>query len=343
MSSSIFSSDETRLRVAPCEDHRGPFSETPKRQSRPLRATVAKYLLFLAVFAAGDQVLSRFLARGLERSYGMDGPAQVLCVGHSHTALGIDASGLSERLALRVAKFALNGANAADRLTMIRHYLENRPSDVKVIVYDVDAHTFTGQGLSLNSYALFYPFMDSPSVRGYVQQAAPPAAYWIRRLIRLSRFDLNSCNASVRGWLRLDSNLKRGTLDVARLKQDIERGEVRPISFDQECIDYVEQTLDFISRRGIHCVLLYIPTVDLFNQAAGKDYDKAIARLRSYAEKYDRVTFLDYNVLFAHRHELFYDPIHLNPEGRAVVTQQLALDLSRVLGSGAYARGERTR
>lgn len=283
--------------------------------------------------------MSSFLAHGLERGYGMDKPVDILCVGHSHTALGIDGPGLSDRLGLRVAKFALNGANAADRLIMIRHFLETQSSNVELIVYDVDAHTFTGQGLSLNSYALFYPYMDTISARDYVRRAAPFSTYWMRRLVRLSRFDLNSCNASLRGWLRIDSNFKRGTVDLARLRKDIDRGEIRPISFDQECIDCVEQTLDFIASKGIHCVLAYIPTVDVFNQAEPEKYNRAIAMLKSYADRYDTVTFLDYNVLFAHRHELFFDPIHLNAEGRAVVTEQLAQDLAGMLGSASYARG----
>jgi hypothetical protein len=342
-SSSISSSDERPLRIARYENN---LVSSPVASERPGKSpvpTLAKYTLFIAIFLAGDRVLSSFLAGGLERGYGMDEPADVLCIGHSHTALGIDGPGLSERLGLRVAKFALNGANAADRLTMIRHYIETQPSKVRLIVYDVDAHTFTGQGLSLNSYALFYPFMDTPSVRDYVRSVAPFSAYCMRRLIRLSRFDLNSCNASIRGWLRVDSNFKRGTLDLARLQKEIQRGDVRPISFDQECIDCVEQTLDFIASKGIRCVLLYIPTVDVFNQAEPEEYEKAIAMLRSYADRYDTVTFLDYNVLFAHRHELFYDPIHLNSEGRAVVTQQLAQDLGRMLGSASYARGAQVR
>ncbi len=322
-----------------CEGNRSHSADLSRSRGTRFMLTLTKYLLFGTIFLAGDRLFSSLLARGIERCYGMDEPAEVLCIGHSHTALGIDGPGLSDHLGLRVAKFALNGANAADRLTMIKHSWETGHSNVKLIVYDVDAHTFTGQGLSLNSYALFYPFMDSPSAQAYVRQAAPFWEYWMRRIVRLTRFDLDSCNASAKGWLRVDGNFKRGTVDLARLKSNIERGEIRPISFDPECIDYVEQTLDFIASKGIRCVLLYIPTVDVLNQVEPENYDKAIAMLRSYADRYDTVTFLDYNQLFAHRHELFYDPIHLNSEGRAVVTKQLAKDLATILGRGAYARG----
>jgi len=308
----------------------------------PATVTSLKCLLFAVIFFASDRGLSHLLQAGLRRSFGMNVPAEVVCIGHSHTALGIDSEDLTRRLHVPVAKFALNGANAADRLLMIRHYLNERPSGVKLIIYDVDAHTFTGQGLSLNSYALFYPFLDDPAVRDYVRQYAPLPAYYTRRLISLARFNLDACNAAIKGWLGVDGNFKRGTVNLSRLRHDIARRDIRPITFDRECVDCVERTLDFIAERGIRCVLLYIPTIDVFNQAEPQAYDKAVAMLRSYADQYETVAFLDYNRLFAHRHELFYDPIHLNPEGRAAVTARLARDLADLFDRVSYARGGRT-
>jgi hypothetical protein len=301
--------------------------------ARPWATLIAKASVFLAVFFVSDRILSYVLEQGLERGYSLDQPADVLCVGHSHTALGIDQRSLAEELGLRVAKYAMPGANVADRLTMIKHYVEAYPSQVKVVVYDVDAHTFTGTGLSANSYSLFYPFMDSPSVRSYVQENAPSMAYQIRRFIKLARFDLNSCNASIRGWAHSDANLKRGTVDVERLRQNIGRGDLWQIAFDRECFDHFERTLEFLQQRGIQCVLLYIPTIDIMNEAEPEKYAGAVQLLRAYAGRFSQVTFLDYNALFSHRHELFYDAVHLNPAGRALVTEQLAADLRTLLAN----------
>jgi hypothetical protein len=313
-------------------------SSTEKRSPTDVQSwalLAAKAMLLLTVFFANDRLFSRILERGLERGYGLDQPADVLCVGHSHTALGIDQRSLAEGLGLRVAKYAMPGANVADRLAMIRHYVETHPSGVKLVVYDVDAHTFTGSGLSANSYSLFYPFMDCPSVKSYVRQNAPTTAYQIRRFVKLARFDLDACNASIRGWTRSDANLKRGLVDVERLHRSIDQGDVRRISFDPECFDQFERTLEFLQQREIPCVLLYIPTIDVLNEAEPEKHAEAIRLFQTYTARFRHVAFLDYNASFSHRHELFYDAVHLNPAGRALVTERLAADLKAILANPA--------
>jgi hypothetical protein len=309
-------------------------------QKKQLTAFLAKLAAFLLVFGAFDRLAAGFLLAGVERSYGLDVPAEVLCVGHSHTALGIDKTALERDLAVPVAKYARNGANVADRLVMIKQYLDRQPPSVKVLVYDVDAHTFTGQGLSRNSYTLFYPFMDSPSVDAYVRQQAPLFDYYARHALKLRRFSLESCNDAVRGWLGMWSNLKHGTVDVERLKEEIASGQVRHISFDEECIKCFDETLRYVVEKGIHVVLLYIPTIDLYNEAEPEKHQHTIDLFREFSAKYDRVTFLDYRPAFARRHELFYDPIHLNPQGQRLVTERLAGDLKRILGRASGSPSE---
>ncbi len=301
-------------------------------QREQVRAFLAKLAIFSLLFVVFDRLAAEFLVKGLERSYGLDMPAEVLCIGHSHTALGIDKNALERRLGVPVAKYARIGANLADRLAMIRQYLEKQPSSVKILVYDVDAHLFTGKGLSLHSYTLFYPFMDSPSADTYVRSCASFADYHIRHVLKLRRFDLETCNAALRGWLRVYANLKSGTVDVERLKKEIAAGQIRHISFDDDGIKCFEETLRFVLGKGIHVVLLYIPTIDLYNQVEPAQYVHAIRLLRDFSAQFNNVTFLDYNPLFAQRYQLFYDPVHLNPYGQQLVTEKLIHDLKLILG-----------
>jgi len=301
-------------------------------QRTQLKVFLGKLCVFLVLFGIFDRLAAWMLLKGMDRSLGLDVPARVLCVGHSHTGLGIDKTVLENELEVQVAKYARNGANLADRSAMIKHYLEHQPSSVEVLVYDVSAHTFTGAGLSRNSYTLFYPFMDSPSVDVYVRKNAPWLDYYIRQVIQLRRFDLDTCNAAIRGWLRMWANLKHGQVDMVRLRKQIAGGDIRSISFDQECIDLLDETISFAVARDIVVVLLYIPTVDIYNAAEPEAYDRAIRMLQDRAARSEKVTFLDYNPVFSHRHELFYDPIHLNPQGQRLVTERLAQDLKRILG-----------
>ena len=308
-----------------------PLVQDVAQQRKRLAALLARVVVLLLLFTSVDRMAAGFLVRGLKRSYGLDVPSQVLCIGHSHTALGIDRIALEQQLGVPVSKYARNGANIADRLSMIKHYLEEQPTSVKVVVYDVDAHTFTGKGLSLNSYTLFYPFMDSPSVDAYVRQHACYSEYWLRRVLQLPRFDLETCNASLRGWLGVSTNLKRGKVDSDRLKKEIATGAIRRISFDEESLASFEETLRFVSGKGIYIVLLYIPTIDLYNEAEPEQFERAVQLLQYYSTIYDGIAFLNYNPVFSHRHELFYDCMHLNPQGQKLVTEKLAHDLKSIL------------
>jgi hypothetical protein len=290
-------------------------------------------LLFLALLSAVDRLFGFTLERGLERYFGLDSPAQVLCIGHSHTVLGIDKTGLEDEVGVPVAKYARQGADAENRLVMLRHYLERQPGSVKIMVYDVDAHTFTSAGLSANSHRLFYPFLSSPAVRGYVSQsAASPLECGLRRLVVTSRFSEVTLALSARGWLRKWTNFKVGSVDVERLQKQIVAGDIRPISFDEDAIRVFEETLREARSHYIHVVLALIPTLDLVNNAQPEAYAQAVQLLGQYATRDTGVTFLNYNPELSHRHELFYDAIHMNPAGQRQVTERLGRDLTVILG-----------
>jgi hypothetical protein len=309
-----------------------PTHSPPAGSQSTARRYVRRYALFLALLFLCDFMIGGLLKEGLDRYFGLAAPSPVLCIGHSHTVLGIDKTGLESRLGLPVAKYARQGADLSNRLAMIRHYLDAHPGAVKALVYDVDAHLFTGTGLSANSHRLFYPFMDSYVVRDYIAAQTPdPLEYWPRRLFKLPRFSEVTIGLSIRGWLGKWTNLKYGTVNTERLARQIENGDFRRIAFDPAAVALFEGTLQRVRSRGIHVVLAYIPTIDIFNAAEPNRYREAIRRLTAYAAGDSGVTFLNYNPAFAHRHDLFYDPIHLNPEGQKQVTARLAGDLKRIL------------
>ena len=301
------------------------------------RRRISRYLVeltfFLFMLVVVDRLLAYGLLCGLERYYGLDKPAEVLLLGHSHTVLGVDKQGLEQAIGCRVANYARLGADTFNRLEMLRHYLARQPETVKVVVYDVDAHTFTGQGLSANSYRLFFPFLDTPNVNAYVQREASYCSeYYLRRSLKTPRFSEDTIVLSIRGWLGKWTNLKRGTVDVARLKKSIAAGDIRHITFDPENVAVFEETIREARARGIVVVLLYIPTLDVVNAVEPDKYAEAIHRFESYAAADSGVVFLNYNKELASRHELFFDPIHMNPAGQEVVTRKLIGDLCAILG-----------
>ena len=120
-------------------------------------------VLFISSFILIDRIVNEFLEEGLNQYYGIGESNEIALVGHSHLMLGVDKIELGQALKLGVSKYTREGVNVSDRLIMINQLLDNNPN-LKTVIYGVDAWTFTGEGLSENSYKLFYPFMDSDNI-----------------------------------------------------------------------------------------------------------------------------------------------------------------------------------
>jgi hypothetical protein len=309
-----------------------PLLNDLRSQAASVRSFILKATLLLILFFILDHVLGRVFVGGLDRYYGLNEPAAVLCVGHSHTVLGIDKVELERQLGVPVAKFAVEGANTADRAMMIRYYFSRHPKSVRAVVYDVDAHTFTGTGLSSSSYQLLFPFIDDPEIRAYVKQnCASSAEYWLRRLFCLPRYNELTLSLAVRGYLHRWTSFKFGKVDVNRLAKEIHEGRFLRIEFDQENCKEFDRTTAFVSSQGSSLFLAYLPTIDVFNAAEPEKFGVAMEIFKSYAATNSSITFLDYNKEFQSQHDLFRDPIHLNRDGQRKVTARLAEDLKRFL------------
>lgn len=315
-----------------------PLVEDLRTQAPLLRRFVAKVLLLLVVFLCVDRVIGWVLRTGLDRYYGLNTPAEVLCVGHSHTVLGIDKVLLEQRLGIPIAKFSVEGADTADRLMMIRYFFARHPNGVRAVIYDVDAHTFTASGLSSSSYQLLFPFIDDPDIRAYLKQNCPsPTQYLLCRLLCTPRYNEMLLSLAARGYLKNWSNFKQGTIDPRRLGQFLGHDRMRRIEFDSDNLQQFMNTLSFVRGRGCTLFLAYIPTLDLLNQAEPRKFARAMEIFAQCAATNSQVVFLDYNKELQGRHELFYDPIHMNRKGQQQVTERLAADLKLFLGTQELA------
>jgi hypothetical protein len=302
--------------------------------NQDVRKFLLRLLVFSLVFFLLDRGIAALLRRGLDRNFGLDKRASVLCIGHSHTMLGIDGEMLEQGLEVPVAKYALNGADAFDRLAMIRHFIGSHPESVRLVVYDVDDHTFTGAGLSSNSYRLFFPYLDNPDIDRYIRQKVGSSdEYMSRRLVKLLSYNSRTLNMAVRGILRRYDNIKTGQVDIAVLKKEISTGRRQPITIDKELKDVFAETVRFVRNNNAQLVLLYIPTLDLVNDIDKDQHKQVIDIFRNYAAQDKGVIFLNYNPDFSHRHELFFDPVHLNNKGMQAVTTKAMIDLKLILNT----------
>ncbi|MER2582344.1 MAG: hypothetical protein ABTR20_06460 [Candidatus Competibacter sp.] len=307
-----------------------PLLEDLRQDGSRVRRRLWRAALFMTVLLSTDFAVWTVLARGLERYFGLDAGAEILLIGHSHTVLGVDKERLETLTGLRVAKYAREGANMADREVMIRHYLERHPRSVQFVVFGVDAHSFTAAGLSKNSYQLFLPFMADPTVRDFLaaQKALSGLEWGVRRVLRTARFNETTLALAVRGLQGNWQSYKRGQVDLARLEKQIANGDFRRIAFEATEQARFEALREFLRARGIRLILAYYPTVDVLNRAEPERFAQAMALLAGFANPEQGVWLLDYNAEYAGRHELFFDPIHLNVDGQAVITERLARDLN---------------
>ena len=291
-----------------------------------------KLSLFALLIILLDFAVSDFLLKGLLKFYGFNKKPEILLIGHSHTMLGIDNVLLENKLKKKVSKYAREGANCADRLLMIRQFMETNGDSVKIVTYDVDAYFLTSEGLSANSYKIFYPFMNNKKIYDFIEaNCSSKVDFTINRFVKTARFnDLNIKN-SILGYLQNYRNNKFSSVDTVILKKEVANGNFRKINFDKGLQKDFEATLEYLESKNCLTVLLFIPTISILNNSDSVNYNKAIAMLNQYSKEYKKVVFLNYNPKFSNKYMLFYDPIHLNPEGQKVVTETLIADIEQLL------------
>ncbi len=271
---------------------------------------------------------------GINKFYGLTQYSEILLIGHSHLMLATDKKRLEEETGEKVSKYTREGVNVVDRHYMVEQYLNSEYSDsLKVVLYGVDQFTFTNAGLSDNSYQLFYPFMDNPTMASFVKEKETNVYdYYTHKWLPLTRYSDVLINASLRGWRNDFSNYKLGKIDIEAFKQQVRSNKQfnRDIEMDSTLIFVFKQTMDQIRQKNIRVILVNTPIVDALNQA-NSDYNKVITFYQEYAQTHEGVEYWDLNPEYAGNYSLFYDPIHLNPEGQKVITGELIKRLKNEL------------
>lgn len=290
-------------------------------------------LLVVVCFFACDFLLERIMKHGIDEMYGLNQYSEILLVGHSHLMLATDKQQMEQDLGMKVSKYTREGVNVSDRKIMIQQYLDSGYGDsLKVVLYGVDLCTFTGEGLSANSFKLFYPFMDDKKIGEYICEHGGAQDYWMHKLVRVTRFSDDALkNAAIRGWLHNWSNMKSGVIDVESYRTRVERGDERHIQMNQELMDEFLETVDMLTSRGIRVLLVNTPTLDLLNNFEPDKFRMIVDWFQGYAAEQPMVEYIDFNPEYSSRYELFYDRIHLNVEGQKVISPLIAKKVEQML------------
>ncbi len=285
-----------------------------------------KTSFFLLLFVFFDFFVAISLQNGMGKYYGLNKNARILCVGHSHTVLGIDSKRMEKELSLPVSKYAVAGANVMDRLFMIKHFLELNPN-VKTVIYDVDARLFDSDGLSSASYTLFLPFMGIPSIANYLSSQATWQEYYLGKIIKSTRFRDQTLMIAIRGLIGKTEHKKTTTVNIADFESYLSRQQKRAIRINPESVKMFMETVEFLSKKRIKVVLAYIPVIDRLNITDLDNREKVKEIFETIAAHNENVYFWNYNELYEHKYDLFYDPRHLNEIGKQEITRKIINDL----------------
>jgi hypothetical protein len=296
------------------------------------KSIIYKVLLLLIFFLIGDFAIFRVLKAGLDLYYGMNKPAEVLCIGNSHTVSGIDTARIEREMGIPVAKYATSGINTFDRFWMLQQFVESHPL-VKVVVYDVDPRMFWSEDLSFASYALLMPYMDDPAISHYIKQEGGWQEYYTSRLLRTARFQDHTIVQALRGLagkIDVEQSSKVNVNDFSKYLERENRWS-RKIRINPESLKIFQNSVAYLTGRDIKVVLIFIPLIDLVNDLDPGNQEKVVAIFQETAGKNKNVYFLDYNRDYQHNHVLFYDPWHLNQEGKELLTGRFINDLQPLL------------
>ena len=288
-------------------------------------------LLFIGVMVVTDHAVDSYLKNGLNRYYGFDNGAQILCVGHSRTIHAVDRNRLEQAVGVPVAKYALAGTDTFDRLMMIRHYLGQHPGQTKVVVYDVDYFTFngrtTGFGRNSDQFRQFFPYMNNAEVDAYVKKRSRWGEYTSRKLVRSLRYNDPAVLArAIISHFKTDP-ITTNKIDMESYRKGLAAGNAGEpgLIIDPGHVGCFEEILKLLRSQNIKVVLVYLPVIDIERDRIDPRYrERVIGMFRGYAAQDPGVLFLEDAKKYEHAYDLFCDQWHVNRDGQALLTNDLA-------------------
>ncbi len=283
---------------------------------------IAILIGFILAFFLIDYIVSIVLSKGLEKYYGLNSNSELAIIGHSHLMLGLDKGNMESSLGVEISKYTREGVNLAERKIMIEQLLETN-KNIKTVILGVDAWSFTDEGLSNNSYKLFFPFMDNESINRYLLTESDQLEFFSKKIIRTSRFNELLIGGALRGYMGNWNNLKQGKIDVVKLQEQIKSGVYRKIDSKKKSISILEQMLTTFEKKEIEVILLNVPTIDIMIKAQENKAKQVYNKISDLANKYKNVRFLNMQEPWSHKYHLFYDAIHLNPMGQKEITEEV--------------------
>ncbi len=293
-----------------------------------MKSIMFKILIFLLLFLGLDWSVSSVLRMGMERYYGINQDAEILIIGHSHMMKTCNKVKLEQGLNKKIAKYCREGVLVKQRHKMVQHFLlYQKNHTVPYVLYGVDPHMFNNSNdLSTNSYKLFYPFMETPAMDEYVWQETSLWDYALHKYIRSTRYSDTAIYRSARGWLNYWESKANGVISNEKWSQPAPW----KVNMPEDNVNIFHETLDLLINNGAHVILVYPSIIKSYETSNPEAFQYMMNYFQSLADAHPKIDFLNYAPIISHRQELFEDPVHLNRQGEAIITENLINDLKSI-------------
>jgi hypothetical protein len=338
-----------RLAEAPTE------SQGARRTPRQALLRIACFFCLVAVLAVAlNAVISIGLRRIQTSTFGAENRmmqgnviAQVVVTGSSRASSHFDPRVIHAITGLSAFNLGRNGSQTDMQLVILKAYLEHNKKP-EIVIHNLDAFSFVTTR-EVYDPAQYVPYLDDPEIYRPLRRINHDT--WKSRYLPLYGYVVDDINISwilglkgFFGWSPREDfydgfnpRSKQWTSEFQNFKNSNPHG----VSFgiEPKGIQDVEDLITLCKQRGIQLIFVYSPEY-IEMQALTNNRPEIFSRFRALAARYD-VPLWDYSDWrYAGSREFFQNSQHLNADGAAVFSQDIAGRLKEYVASRSNPAGD---
>ena len=281
-----------------------------------------KSIILLILFIGIDFGISQLLLTGVNKYFGLHSKSQIFINGSSMAMAGFDKTNLEHSLHKSIAFYTRTGVSLQDRNAMLHHYFDNSGKETDIAIFEVNPMLFSKKFTAENVYLLFLPFIDEPSMGAFIRSKTDAKEFWIRKVIRCSRYNNDMIALSIKGYMHNYENQKHVVLDNTALSGLKSEANSVSVELDPEKIRLFRESIALMKLHSKKVILVNMPVFSTKQETFQADgYAAYLKTIQQAANANDGIYFLELNNTDLIKNpNYFSDPLHLNADGQAQVT-----------------------
>ncbi len=284
----------------------------------------------MVLFFAIDYAISEVLLNGLNKYFGLHTQSDMFINGSSMSMSGFDKTNLEKILHKKISFYTRTGVSLQDRSAMLHHYFDAATQKTDIAIFEVNPLLFSKKFTSANVYMLFLPFIDEPSMAQFISANTDTKEFWVRKLIRCSRYNSDMIALAMKGYTGNYKNQKNLTLDVNALEgMKSEQNSVQ-VELNPQKIELFKSSLALMQK---HCNKIILVNMPIFSTKLKtfktQEYQAYLNLVQQSADASKNIYFLDLSQPHIDEQASYFsDPLHLNSSGQEQITAAMTQFLS---------------